>query len=79
MPLPKPKSALDADWLSEVGSRVKQARKEAGLTQEGLAEKTGMAPRTIQKIEAGDITILITTLRRLREAIGCKFQDLLPL
>ncbi len=78
MPTAKPKRSPDAEWLRTVGAQVKSERKAAGLTQEALAEKTGMAPRTIQKIEAGDITILITTLRRLREAIGCKFSDLLP-
>ena len=42
-----------------------------GLTQERLAEPAELNPRTVQKIEAGDITILITTLIRLREALGC--------
>jgi Uncharacterized protein conserved in bacteria len=78
VPSAKQKRRPDAFWLSDVGAQVKQARQLAGLTQEALAEKTGLAPRTIQKIEAGDITILITTLRRLREAIGCRFDDLLP-
>lgn len=79
MPTAKKQRRPDALWLGDVGAKVKQARMAAGLTQETLAEKTGMAPRTIQKIEAGDITILITTLRRLREAIGCRFEELLPL
>lgn len=78
MPSTKQKRPSDAAWLSTVGALVKEARKAAGLTQEALAEKTGMAPRTIQKIEAGDITILITTLRRIREALGCDFEELLP-
>ena len=34
-------------------------------------------PRTVQKIEAGDITILVTTLLRLRAAIGCDWRRLL--
>ena len=42
-----------------------------GLTQERLAEFADLNPRTVQKIEAGDITILVTTLLRLRAAIGC--------
>lgn len=61
-----------------MGERVRVARKAAGLTQEQLAEVAELAPRTIQKIEAGRITVLITTLRRLRRGIGCRFADLLP-
>ena len=48
-----------------------------GLTQERLAELAELNPRTVQKIEAGDITILITTLMRLREALGCDWKRLL--
>jgi hypothetical protein len=30
-----------------------------------------------EEIEAGEITILISTLRRLKRAIGCRYEDLL--
>lgn len=49
----------------------------AGLTQEKLAELAELSPRTVQKIEAGRLNILVTTLRRIRTAIGCRFEDLL--
>ena len=39
------------------------------LTQEQLAELADLNPRTVQKIEAGDITILVTTLLRLAGAL----------
>ena len=64
-------------WLRAVGENVRRERKAAGLTQEKLAEKADLAPRVLQRIEAGQITILISTLRRLRKAIGCRFEDLL--
>jgi len=60
-----------------VGQRIKAERGRAGLTQEQLAEKADLAPRTVQKIEAGQITILISTLRRIRRAIGCDYPTLL--
>ena len=65
-------------WLKSVGENIRRERKTAGLTQESLAEKADLAPRTLQKIEAGSITILISTLRRIREAIGCDYEALLP-
>lgn len=60
-----------------VGANIRRERDAAKLTQEKLAELSDLAPRTIQKIEAGRITILITTLRRLQKAIGCSYSDLL--
>jgi len=44
-------------------------RNQAALTQEKLAERAQLATRTVQKIEAGEINILLTTSRRLREAL----------
>jgi transcriptional regulator with XRE-family HTH domain len=64
-------------WLKTVGANIRRKRVASGLTQEKLAELAELAPRTIQKIEAGQITILITTLRRLRQALGCSYEELL--
>jgi transcriptional regulator with XRE-family HTH domain len=35
-------------------------------------------PRTIQKIEAGGLNILVTTLARLQGALGCEWDALMP-
>jgi len=48
-----------------------------GLTEEQMAECAELNPRTVQKIEAGAITLLVTTLVRLRAAPGCDWQWLL--
>lgn len=64
--------------MKAVGRAIKAARVAAGLTQEKLAEKAEIAPRVLQKIEAGQITILVTTLIRIRREIGCDYDDLLP-
>lgn len=50
----------------------------AGLTQEKLAEKSDIIPRVLQKIEARCITILVTTLIRIRRALNCDYDDVLP-
>ncbi len=47
------------------------------MTQEQLAEAADLNVRTVQKIEGGEINILITTLLRLREGIGCSLSKLL--
>lgn len=76
MPSKSPKRSTDP-WLKAVGENLRRERKAAGLTQEKLAEKADLAPRVVQRIEAGQITILITTLRRLRTALSCKWDSLL--
>ena len=73
-----PRKGQPDRWLRAVGDNVRRERKAAGLTQEKLAEAADLAPRVIQKIEAGQITILISTLRRLCKAIGCTYNNLLP-
>jgi transcriptional regulator with XRE-family HTH domain len=61
-----------------MGQRIQAKRREVGLTQEQLAELTDLDRRTIQKIEAGTITSLVTTVQRIRKAVGCRYDDLLP-
>lgn len=77
MPARSPSHAAKDPWLKALGRRVREERMAAGLTQEKLAELAELSPRTVQKIEAGSLNILVTTLRRIRAAIGCKFEDLL--
>jgi transcriptional regulator with XRE-family HTH domain len=47
------------------------------ITQERLAELVDLNIRTVQKIEAGDVNILLTTVLRLRKALGCDWEDLM--
>jgi transcriptional regulator with XRE-family HTH domain len=63
--------------LQTLGANLRRERAARGLTQEQLAERANLNPRTVQKIEAGSITILVTTLVRLREALGCDWRRLL--
>lgn len=50
-----------------VGEMVKEARKEAHLTQEALAEKTGTKKSYISRLENGKIDIQISTLFKILE------------
>ena len=76
MPSRIPRSEL-AEELKEFGRRVRRERLACGLTQEELAEGADLAVRTLQKIEAGRINILITTARRLQRVLGCSWERLL--
>ena len=40
-------------YLNEVGKRIMERRKKLGMTQEALAEKAGISPHTVSRIEGG--------------------------
>lgn len=56
--------------LKECGKRIKQFRKERGLTQEQLAEKLNVSQNTIAKIESGLRRPSIDFLLELSEFFG---------
>jgi transcriptional regulator with XRE-family HTH domain len=47
-------------------------------TQEKLAEKAEIATRNLQKIEGGEINILVTTAFRIQLALHCSWKRLMP-
>ena len=57
---------------------MRRLRVVRGFTQERLAELVDLNIRTLQKIEAGQINIRVTTVLRLHAALRCRWQDLLP-
>ena len=72
-----PTRSAEARFITTLGANLRRERTARGLTQERLAELADLNPRTVQKIEAGAITILVTTLQRLRAALGCEWKRLL--
>lgn len=48
------------------------------MTQEELSELAELNLRTVQKIEAGKINILVTTTVRIQRALRCPWKALLP-
>jgi transcriptional regulator with XRE-family HTH domain len=63
--------------LANLGANIRRRRVEIKMTQEHLAELAGINPRTIQKIEAGQLNILVTTFARIQEALECSWDDLM--
>ena len=56
-----------------VGEMIKDARKEAHLTQEELAKRTGTKKSYISRVENGKIDIQISTLFKIfEEGLGKK-------
>lgn len=48
------------------------------MTQERLAELVDLNVRTLQKIEAGQTNILLTTAARIQRALDCDWRELVP-
>ncbi len=63
--------------LKQFGNNLRRERSAINMTQQKLAELADLNVRTIQKIEAGETNILITTLMRLQSAIACRWEKLL--
>lgn len=55
----------------EIGNRIKQRRKELGLTMQELAEKIGLNISTISRYESGKIEkVKIPVIKSLSEVLG---------
>jgi transcriptional regulator with XRE-family HTH domain len=58
--------------LKILGDSIRLCRKQAGLSQEQLAEKAGLHPVYVGKIERGEQWISLHALLRLAKALGTK-------
>jgi len=70
-------NSKQAAQLKAFGVNVRRERMAKKITQEKLAEAVEVNIRTMQKIEAGHVNILLTTVLRLKKALGSEWDDLL--
>ena len=61
---------------SRFGKNVVRLRQAKTLTQEMLAEKSGLSARYIQSIEAGEYFPTLPTLIKIRKTLGCDWNEL---
>jgi transcriptional regulator with XRE-family HTH domain len=73
-----PFSSEQKKLLARVGANLRRERSSRGITQEKLAERADLNIRTIQKIEGGELNVLITTIVRIRRGVGCRLDELIP-
>lgn len=59
----------------KISKKLKLERIKAGLTQEQLAEKSGLSRNSIQKIETGKVSPTVETLEKLALAFNMDFQS----
>lgn len=54
---------------AEIGTRIREARRQNGLNQTQLADLLGKSLRTIQKYESGEIDISIATINEIAQKL----------
>ena len=60
-----------------MGNRIKEIRKEKGITQKELAEKLGVTPQAVSQCEKNDVMkFKHSTLVNIAEALECSVDDL---
>ena len=64
--------------LKKFGANLRRARVARKMTLDALSEKADLNIRTLQRIEAGETNILITTAMRLQQGLGCSWKELFP-
>ena len=65
-------------WLKQLGDNIRRERTAKSMSQQQLAEFADLNIRNIQRIEAGEIDVLLTTTVRIQKALGCSLEQLLP-
>lgn len=63
---------------TSIAKKIIHFRKLKGITQESLAEITGLNVRTIQRIESGEVDPRLYTLKSIADALGVNLEELLP-
>ena len=68
-----------ADFLREVGQRVKLMRETNGLSRREMTEKANLKPAYGLLIEMEGQNFTIKSLNNIAKALGCDARDLMPL
>jgi transcriptional regulator with XRE-family HTH domain len=67
----------DAGLLSNLGSVIRSFRKQAGMSQEALADAAGIDRSHMGKIERGERNLSLLNLMRVASALDALPSDLL--
>lgn len=62
--------SLKADGRIRLGECIREARKNAGLTQQELSDRCGLTQKHIWRIESGKYNVTIDTLSLISNALG---------
>ena len=76
VPLP-PTATPGQELIQRLSARVREARKARGLPRRVLSEISGVSPRYLAQLEAGEGNISVILLQRVAQALEIKVETLL--
>lgn len=59
-----------------LGARIKELRKQAGLSQDQLAERVGIEPKYLSRIEVGGCYPSVVVLEHVADSLAVELRDL---
>lgn len=71
------RASPDKGFLERVARRISDARRTKGITQEDFAALIGTAPRSYQRMEAGQQNLTLRTIARIASALGLSPEELI--
>ncbi|NVB38225.1 helix-turn-helix transcriptional regulator [Pseudenhygromyxa sp. WMMC2535] len=69
-------NTTDNEFRQDFGSHVRSLRKARNMTQEGLAESSGLSADTIRRLEKGNFSPSLDTLRKLSQGMTLSLSTL---
>ena len=76
MNAPSSPEQQEADYLAQLGHRVRHWRGEHGTTRKALAATSGVSERYLAQLEAGQGNISVLLLRKLAAAMDVPIESL---
>ena len=64
------------EQAKQIGPRIRNLRKRRNLSSKEVAERAGITPQSLSRIELGHHDVVFTTLQKILAAMGCTLQDL---
>ena len=65
-----------AQYRRILGETIRTHRKRAGLSQEKLAERSGLSPKYVGEVERGCVNISLDSLVRIAKALHLRVTNL---
>ncbi len=67
-----------SDVLAAFGMKLRAARERVGVSQEKLAELSGLHRTYVSSVERGRCNISLQNIERLAQALGVTMAELMP-
>lgn len=64
------------ELIQNVGRRIAELREDADLTQQVFADRLGMSPQYLRRVESGGMNLSIKSLVRFADGLGVAVVDL---